>query len=102
MLLVDEEAALAAIPVIARSDPAGISDVLRALHRVAAVAGPLTGERAARPTRIEELFAEASATRPTDAPAPPPASHSKLRGSRPKTARILQESADTLAAAKAG
>jgi hypothetical protein len=67
MLLIDEEAALVAIPEIARDDQAETSDVVQALRRVAEATGPLAGDRATRLARIEELFREAAITLPTRA-----------------------------------
>ncbi len=60
MLLIDEDAALAAIPQIAGRDPARIGDALSALRRVVTATGPLVGDRATRLARIERMFAEMS------------------------------------------
>lgn len=60
MLLIDQEAALAAIPEIARDVAAEMPDVVGALRRVTEAIGPLAGARAIRLARIEELFGEAA------------------------------------------
>ncbi len=60
MLVTDEEAALVAMLELARRDQAEMSDVVRALRRVAEATGPLAGDRAIRFARIEELFGEAA------------------------------------------
>jgi hypothetical protein len=102
MLLVDKEAALAAIPEIASRDPARIPDAVVALRRVATATGALAGDRATRLARIERLFAEATAARPTNGSKSSPATPSSQRNGRPKTARSARESAETPEAAKVG
>jgi uncharacterized protein DUF3141 len=100
MLLADEAAALAAIPEIARRDPAGISDAVRALRRVVAATGPVAGDRAVRLARIERLFGGAPTAFATGGREPPPAIQASRRNGRDKTARSVRESADTPEASK--
>jgi pimeloyl-ACP methyl ester carboxylesterase len=71
MLLVDEEAALSAIPEILGHNPDEISDVVSALHRVTEATGPLAGDRGMRLAQVEELFREASTALPAIARVPP-------------------------------
>jgi hypothetical protein len=100
MLLVDEAAALSALPAIARRNPAGTADVVAALRRVAAATGPLAGDRAVRLARIERLLGEASTALLTGGRESPPAIQTSRRNGRTKTARNAPESADTPEASK--
>lgn len=56
-LLLDQDAALAAIPGMLPADAAAREQALTALRQVVSAAGELSGERAARLARIEEMFA---------------------------------------------
>jgi hypothetical protein len=56
MLSLDQKAALAAIPVMARRDPTRIADVVTSLRRVATAAGPVSHEVEDRLARVERLF----------------------------------------------
>ena len=55
-LLLDRDAALAAIPKMLPPDPAARKKTLDLVRRVAEAAGPATGERAARLAQVEKLF----------------------------------------------
>jgi hypothetical protein len=55
-LMLDREAALAAIPTMLPPDAASRSQVLDAMRRVLGAAGPVTGERATRLAEVEKLF----------------------------------------------
>jgi pimeloyl-ACP methyl ester carboxylesterase len=64
MLLVGEDAAVAAIRELAAHEPTRIPEALGFLKRVTAAAGPaLSGDQAIRLARIERLLAEASTQR---------------------------------------
>ena len=69
-LLLDREAALAAIPKMLPPDAAGRRKVLDVVRRVAEAAGPVTGERATRLAQIEKLFAVGATTKATPRAAP--------------------------------
>jgi hypothetical protein len=56
-LLLDQDAALAAIPQMLPADPAERAQLLDAIRAVASAPGELTGERAERLRQIERLFA---------------------------------------------
>jgi hypothetical protein len=55
-LILDREAALAAIPKMLQSEPALHARMLETLHRTIHAAGELSGERAKRLAQVEELF----------------------------------------------
>jgi hypothetical protein len=59
-LLLDQDAALAAIPKMLPPDPAERAQLLGAIRAVASAPGELTGERAERLQQIEQLFQSAS------------------------------------------
>jgi len=59
MLLIDPEAALAAIPALLPSDLEARRKGLAAVREVLSAAGELTGEAARRMERIADLFGEA-------------------------------------------
>ena len=56
-LVLDPEGALAAIPAMLPDDAARRAQVLEAIRRILKAVGPVTGERAQRLARIEQLFA---------------------------------------------
>ncbi|MET1082176.1 MAG: hypothetical protein ABWY12_03870, partial [Burkholderiales bacterium] len=59
-LLLDQDAALAAIPKMLPADPAERADLLAKIRAVASAPGELSGERAERFQQIEQLFQSAS------------------------------------------
>ncbi len=59
-LLLDRDAALAAIPKMLPADAAGRTRILGALHRTLEAAGQVSGEKAQRLEQIEKLFAAAA------------------------------------------
>jgi hypothetical protein len=60
MLLIDEDAAVAAIADLAQHEPARIPEVIGLLNRVATATGDLAGDQAIRLARVERLLADAS------------------------------------------
>jgi hypothetical protein len=58
-LLLDREAALAAIPKMLPQDVNARAEMVKAIRSVASAASELTGERAERLTQIEKLFVSA-------------------------------------------
>ena len=63
-LLLDQDAALAAIPGMLPADAAAREQALAALRQVVTAAGELSGDRAERLARIEALFAGGTTTAP--------------------------------------
>jgi len=88
MLLVDEDAAIAALPVLAQRDPDKITDAIDALRRVLTATGPLIGERANRLARIERLFGGSGIERLTDGFALSPATRSSRRDGRETAVKV--------------
>jgi hypothetical protein len=62
-LLLDQDAALAAIPKMLPPEPAERAELLAAIRAVASAPGELTGERAERFQQIEQLFQGGNAPR---------------------------------------
>jgi hypothetical protein len=62
-LLLDHEAALAAIPKMLPADAAARTRILGTLRRTVEAAGPVTGEKAQRLEQIEKLFGGAAPVR---------------------------------------
>ena len=60
-LLLDPEAALAAIPNMLSADPAARAKALEAIKRTVGAAGEVTGARAERLAQIEKLFSAGDA-----------------------------------------
>ena len=61
MLRIDQERAIAAVPILLPPDGAERDTALRVIHRVASAAGEPTGESKTRLARIETLFTAATA-----------------------------------------
>ncbi len=83
-ILLDRDAALAAIPKMLPADAAARTPLLDVIRAVASAAGEVTGERAERLRQIEQLFAD-GITGPGEPPAP-----ADTRGSDPEPARALR------------
>ena len=63
-LMLDRDAALAAIPQMLPADAASRAKALQVVRRVLEAAGPLAGERAERFAKVEKLFATGTRAAP--------------------------------------
>jgi hypothetical protein len=68
-LVLDRDAALAAIPAMLPADAADRGQLLDAIRRTVGAAGPATGERAQRLAQVEALFAGSAPIRQVEKPA---------------------------------